>query len=248
MKNFLENATPFFLPGDKRGIILVHGFTGSPAEMLPLGNYLHSLGFSVICPRLAGHGTSPEDMERTSWRDWYYCVCDAYYLLQKFCQSIDIVGLSMGSLLALRAACQFPLKRAAILSVPINLAAARGLSLLPAREKSNSVFIIKPQRRLISPKPVGYRRMPLLCVHELLSCIEDVKQRLNKVHCPLLIVQSKNDRTVEYTSAPYVYERVSSIEKKIVSLEKSGHIVTLDCEQDIVFAALRDFLLPNNHL
>ena len=58
----LPGAEPFFLPGGKRGVLLIHGFTGLPAEMLLLGQYLNMRGYTVLGVRLAGHATTVEDM------------------------------------------------------------------------------------------------------------------------------------------------------------------------------------------
>ena len=68
----INGGESFFLPGGKHGVLLCHGFTATPAEMLPLGQYLNEKGFTVACMRLAGHSTSPEDMARMTWQDWLY--------------------------------------------------------------------------------------------------------------------------------------------------------------------------------
>jgi len=64
------DLNPFFFEGNTTGCLLVHGFSGSPPEMRPMGVYLAEKGLTVIGVRLAGHGTTPEDMARTGWRDW----------------------------------------------------------------------------------------------------------------------------------------------------------------------------------
>src|SRR5436190_11697172 len=66
----LSGAEPFFLPGGPTGVLLTHGFTSSPAEVRPLGLFLAEQGYTVYAPRLAGHGTAPEDLQTTSWPEW----------------------------------------------------------------------------------------------------------------------------------------------------------------------------------
>ena len=64
------SGEPFFIKSHgikegKKGILLIHGFPASPAEMKPLGESLHDHGHTVYGVRLKGHGTSPYDMEET---------------------------------------------------------------------------------------------------------------------------------------------------------------------------------------
>src|SRR4051812_28032023 len=66
----LPGAESFFLPGGPTGVLLLHGFTSSPAEVRPLGDFLAAQGYTVYSPLLAGHGTAPEDLRGTTWRDW----------------------------------------------------------------------------------------------------------------------------------------------------------------------------------
>ena len=97
----LPGAEPFFLPGGPKGVLLIHGFTGLPAELLLMGQYLHKLGFTVLGVRLAGHGTTVEDMSHMTWEDWMDSVRDGYAVLSGFCESIDVIGHSMGGLFSL---------------------------------------------------------------------------------------------------------------------------------------------------
>ena len=115
----LQGGEPFFLQGGKHGVILTHGFTGTPAEMLLLGRYLHAQGYTVLGIRLAGHGTTPEALARTGREEWYDSVCDGYSLLAGCCDKISLVGQSMGGLLTLKLAANAVIYRAAVLAAPI---------------------------------------------------------------------------------------------------------------------------------
>ncbi|TCS78983.1 alpha/beta hydrolase [Pectinatus cerevisiiphilus] len=242
----LHGAEPFFLPGGKHGVLLIHGFTGTPAEMLLLGKYLNRLGYTVMGIRLAGHGTTPSDMARTSWKDWYHSVCDGYYLLKGRCSSISVIGLSMGGALALILSTNLPVEKVVSLSTPVFISAERGLNLLPSRQLSKNVYVPKMRRKFPTIPEyynISYKKMPLICVHELLDCIRHLKNNLDKVTVPTLIVQSKNDRTVDNRSGQYIYSKIKSIHKKILQLEKSGHLVILDMEKETVFKEIEKFML-----
>ncbi|MDD3115362.1 MAG: alpha/beta fold hydrolase [Anaerovibrio sp.] len=242
----LQGGEQFFFQGGRHGVLLVHGFTGSPAEMLLLGHYLHEQGYTVLGVRLAGHGTTPEDMARMSREDWYDSVCDGYSLLACCCSKISIVGQSMGGLLSLKLAANAAVHSAAVLGAPIFIHEDKKLYRLPPRDKCQGRYQPK-RRRQISDVPdicnASYGEMPLLAVHELLNLIEDVKKELPRVSCPLLVMQSHNDHTVRERSADYIYRRAGSSAKKLYWLDRSGHLLALDCQRQEVFEQVGGFLL-----
>lgn len=87
---------PHFLAGGEKAVLLIHGYTGSPREMLWLGTQLHKAGYTVSIPRLPGHGTNKEDFLATSWKDWLRRVYDEYLDLSEAYKTVYIGGLSMG--------------------------------------------------------------------------------------------------------------------------------------------------------
>jgi carboxylesterase len=108
MQIIQRSTDPFFYSAGKTGILLIHGFTGSPSEMRPMGKYLHQQGFTVSAPLLPGHGTSPEDLQQTKWQDWWMCVKNAFMALQQAdVEKIAVVGHSMGGILALLLASEY---------------------------------------------------------------------------------------------------------------------------------------------
>ena len=241
----IKGAEPFFLPGGPHGVLLIHGFTGMPAEMLLLGRYLQEKGFTVLCMRLAGHGTTPEDMAHTDAEDWFDSVCDGYAILSGCTEKISVVGHSMGGLMALMLSAQKEIYRTVTLAAPIFITEERGLQFLPSRGEALGKYVPKRRRRLADVPPacnVTYRKMPLISVHELVDFIEETKKILPQVRQPLLIVQSPKDHTVQARSADYLYEKAGSDQKEIFWLKESGHLVTIDCERELVFARTAKFL------
>ncbi len=95
-KDYLRGGEPFLLQGGREGVLLVHGFTGFPRDMRPLGEHLNQQGLTALGVRLAGHGTHVDDLTRTHWRDWYRSVLDGYGLLRGLCSKVWVMGLSMG--------------------------------------------------------------------------------------------------------------------------------------------------------
>ncbi|SFT73221.1 carboxylesterase [Selenomonas sp. GACV-9] len=241
----LPGAEPFFLPGGREGVLLIHGFTGLPAELLLLGQHLHARGFTVLGVRLAGHGTTVEDMSHMTWEDWMDSVRDGYALLSGFCDTIDVIGHSMGGLFALLLSTEEEIGKVVTLAAPIQIAEERGIRFLPPREVCNNQFIPKARRRLEGvPEAVNntYRKMPLIGVHELVDVIEKTKGCIDKVTAPVLIMHSHDDHTAAPASAEYIYEHVQSHIRRICWLEKSGHLLPVAVEREKVFAEAAAFL------
>jgi carboxylesterase len=122
----------FSFPGGEHrdvGVLCLHGFTGSPAELRPLGEYLADRGFAVEGPLLPKHGGMPHELKGATWRSWVGAAYDALNELADRCQRVFIAGLSMGGLITLhlaasecyRAACNgqpSPLRGIVVMAAP----------------------------------------------------------------------------------------------------------------------------------
>ena len=242
----LPGAEPFFMPGGKRGVLLIHGFTGLPAELLLMGNYLHDQGFTVLGVRLAGHGTTVEDMSRMSSEDWMDSVRDGYAVLAGCCEDIAVVGHSMGGLFALLLSTEEKISHVVTLAAPIYVAEEQGLKFLPPREACTDQFVPKARRHLTGVPPAAnktYRKMPLIGIHELVDVIEATKGCIPKVTAPVLIMHSRDDHTADPRSAEYICAHVSSRVRSVYWLEQSGHLLPLAADREQVFEQSAAFLL-----
>ncbi|WCN38223.1 alpha/beta hydrolase [Aneurinibacillus uraniidurans] len=243
MKSKRRSPEAFTYEGGEKGILLIHGFTGSTAELQPMGRYFQRLGYTVHAPLLAGHGTSPEDMAKTRWTDWWQSVQEGYEnLKQAGCSSIAAVGLSMGGLFALRVAHQYPVVAAIAMNAPIEVRDKRIRWARYAR-------YVKPYIPRRGRKPdhiesgiIPYDRDPLVCIASLWDLIGTVKKELSYITIPTLVMQSEQDETIEPASADYIYEQIRSNYKEIQRYAKSGHIITLDKEREHVFSDAAAFL------
>jgi carboxylesterase len=242
----IKGAEPFLLLGGDQGVLLIHGFTGAPAEVRLLGEYLHNKGFTVLAPRLCGHGTTVEEMSKTKWSHWYSAAEDGYHILKSLCKGITVVGLSMGGLLALKLGAEYPIDKLVSLSTPIYIVDKR-VNMLPMYRMFRE-FVPKKRKVFMDIDPqysVGYNATPLSSLSSLIELIQHVNKLLPSITAPLLIIQARSEHTVQPRSASYIYDKVGSEEKKLIWLEKSGHIVTLDVDRDQVFKEITEWIIPH---
>ncbi|MFC7439911.1 alpha/beta hydrolase [Laceyella putida] len=243
MKTVQRSPEPFFYPGGKTGILLLHGFTGTPSELRPMGQYFKDQGYTVFAPLLAGHGTSPEEMEQTTWRDWWQSVLDAYDKLRaEKLERLYVAGLSMGGCLSLALAAQRPVDGVIPMCAPIYIRDRRALL-----ANVLSLFIRYKKRTThrdpeIEAYLCPYDRTPIKCVAELTRLIRHVKGLLAEVKVPALIIQAGKDELILEKSADYIYENISSTDKKVSWYEKSTHIITVDRERKELFKEIEQFI------
>lgn len=244
----IDGAEPFFLRGGENGVLLVHGFTGSPAELLPLGEFLNRAGYTVLCVRLAGHGTNEKDLSRTTCDDWFNSVLDGYAMLKNFCEKIFVVGHSMGSLLSLKLAAVKKIEKLITLSPPFSINDGFHIEKLPPRSQCENLFVVKPRRKLKNVPPAvnkTYRRIPLVCVHEFLALLDDVRKILSEIKVPLLILHAQDDHTANFESAEFLSKAVAVSQVEFFAMSAGGHLIPLTEGRDFVFEKILWFLKKN---
>ena len=239
------DTSPFFLEGGPVGVLLIHGFTGSPPEMRRVGDYLHQRGLTVSGPRLPGHGTTIEDLNRRRWTEWTDHVEGALTDLQARCKTVFVGGLSMGSLLTLYLAARHSDLAGAIAYSPPTMVADRRSLLAPVL-KYLMRQVPKGEDDLHDPEAEAYiwsyDGWPTAGVHELQKFTKEVKRLLPQVTCPLLIIYSTDDKTIHPNSAQFTYEQVGSTDKELVTLHDSGHVLTVDAEWESVAEKTYQFI------
>lgn len=228
------DPSSFFLAGGATGVLLLHGFTGSPTEMRWIGDYLHARGMTVSGPLLPGHGTTVEAMNRCRWTDWTSYVEQALADLRARCQRVFVAGLSMGSLLTLYLTQQHPDLPGAIAYSPATWVREWQIYLTPiakyfiaARPGASVSDLVDPKADL---QIWSYEVYPVPAAAQLLGLQLHVRRRLAQVTCPLLLIYSSGDQAIHPLSASRTYERVGSRDKELVMLTRSGHNIAVDSQ------------------
>jgi len=241
MKLVSLNTEGFEFAGSEIGMLLVHGFTGSPGELRPLGEYLSEKGYTVICPRLPGHGTSIADLEKHNWKDWQTTVAEAFQTLKEKTKIQFVIGFSMGGLLSLDLAeREEPNGGLVCLSTPIVLQTKKRyfinvLKYFKRYEKKN-------RPRIRNYETFHYELYPVKPALTMLKEMPKIREKLKKISCPIFVLQSRLDRTVHEQSAETIFQNVSSIHKELHWLTNSGHVVTLDLEHQELFEKINLFI------
>ncbi len=242
-------AKPFEFSGSKKGVLLIHGFTGSPSVLRFLGEHLNKqYGYSVKAPLLSGHGTSLKDMEKFSWKDWIYDVKNAYEELKNKCSEIYIAGYSMGGLLAMILASDVNPNKL-VLIAPALVTLDKKAVFAPIAK-----FFIKYKNKIPvkdlfpeqAPKydlqyNIGYDKYPLKSICDLLKIEKLAKKSLSKIKCPTLIIQSPKDDLVDPESGHLIYNKIGSEQKELFWLKESIHICTIGPEKDTINKKVAEF-------
>lgn len=241
----LPGAEPYAADGGPVGVVLSHGFTGSPQSLRPWAEHLAEAGFTVRLPRLPGHGTRWQDLNATRWTDWYGEIERAFDTLRGRCDRVFACGLSMGGTLAVRLAEQRGPEVAGLVLVNPSLGTERkDLKLLvpllhrvvPSMPGIGS-DIAKPGQR-----ELAYDRVPLRALHSLTQLWRLVVEDLAKVTAPTLLYRSRVDHVVEALSGRLLREGASSCEVVERILEESYHVATLDHDAPAIFAGSVDWI------
>lgn len=225
---------PFFWEAGPVGVLLLHGYTATTAEMRPLAKQLHEKGYTVAAPLLTGHGTQPADLNHVTWRDWVSSAEQMYAQLAARCEKVFVGGESMGGVAALYLASLHPEAAGILLYAPaIKLTMS---TLDKIKLYVGSLFMAEVARESldVSDKWQGYPNLPLKGAIQLLQFQKAMRQRLDAVRQPVIIFQGRRDATVHPSAGEIILNGVRSTVQEQHWMERSTHAITLDCELDAV--------------
>jgi carboxylesterase len=241
---FFADAAPSGQDGQRVGVLLCHGFTGSPASMVPWGMYLAEEGFGVAVPRLPGHGTTWQEMNGTRWSDWYGEVERAFEKLKANCDQVVVGGLSMGGALVLHLAAEKGRDVAGLVLVNAAVATKRKdvLALPVLKHVIPSFPGIANDIKKPGVDEYGYSKTPLKAAASMMAGWKDVRAELPKVTQPILLFRSAEDHVVDPSSARIIASQVSSRDFTERILQNSYHVATLDNDAPAIFEESAQFV------
>ncbi|MEU3182863.1 alpha/beta fold hydrolase [Streptomyces sp. NPDC006923] len=240
----LPGAEPYRHEGGEVGVLLCHGFTGSPQSLRPWAEYLAARGLTVSLPLLPGHGTRWQDLQLTGWQDWYAEVDRALRDLLERCGQVFVLGLSMGGALALRLAAKHgpAITGVVVVNPAVKVHGAVAHALPVVRHLVPSTRGLTNDIAKEGHAELGYDRVPLHAAHSLRNFFRLVDGALPQVTQPLLLLRSPQDHVVPPADSARVLSRVSSTDVREILLEQSYHVATLDHDAERIFEESHAFM------
>jgi carboxylesterase len=244
-KEILPGAGPFYFKGNNTGIILIHGGGGGTcADLKPLAEDLHSEGgFTISIPLLPGYGTTPQDLRNIQIENWKSVLYNEFCILHDRCDKIFVGGHSMGGVLTLILAANYNLDGIFTISAPIGIQNLL-FYLVPLFKIFIKYHSIDSERFIKDTKGkwVGYNKIPLNIATKLKRLIKEMKLSLNKIDCPALIFQGKNDSEIKKKSMEYIFKSIKSNNKKKVWLPNNDHPILESPDHEKLVSELIKFL------
>jgi carboxylesterase len=239
-----EPARPELTGGKRVGVLLSHGFTGSPFSMKPWGRHLAEQGYAVEVPRLPGHGTTWQEMNTTTWSDWYAEVSRTFTKLRDENDAVVVAGLSMGGALVLQLASEHDAEIAGVVVVNPAVATKRkDVKLLPVLKHVVPSFpAIANDIKKPGQDEHGYPKTPLKAAHSMMSSWPKVVDGLGRITRPVLYFRSTEDHVVDELSEGIIRDRLGTADVRWRPLTNSFHVATLDHDADAIFTETAAFV------
>ena len=243
---FFDNKNYEFNTESKDGVYIIHGFTNTTYETRDLAKYLGGQGFYTKAINLPGHGTTPEDCNRTKFTDWIEFTEQGVAEMSSRCDNVFVIGISMGSDLALHLSSVFPLNAAVFASTVLEFKDFIGPRVLtpifhrivPFRDKRKSY----PKAVRNNYNYLGYQVWPMSAVNEMRKLTNLVKKELPAVKCPALIAHSERDILSLQSNIALVYDNISSEYKEKLIVKNATHnMFVTNPDQDLIFKKIASF-------
>lgn len=254
-------------PGGSHAVLALHGLLGNPLEMQYVGKKLQRAGYSVVIPLIEGYGytSGQADFRTSNFERWYEEVLKQFDMLKKTHDSVSVVGLCIGAVLALRLAIDRSKDIAAISVLSTTLfydgwSLPKYAFLLPLAYYTPARFLYSYQERypfglknknlrtwieremkVKNSSAAGASQLSAEGIFQAHRLIKQVKRQLQQVQCPCLIIHAEEDDVASTRSADLVEQKISSQFRKKIILQDSYHIITLDNEKEQVAAEVIDF-------
>jgi carboxylesterase len=215
---------------------VLHGFTGNPQSLRPVAEALASEGLAVDLPLLPGHGTDPSDLLDKRWSDWSNAAEQALSDLEKRCEKVVVVGLSVGGTLSCWLAERHAeIRGIAVVNPMVELPDESLRELVKSMLDTGEAFAPGVGSDIAKPgiTELAYPGLPLEAALSLFDGVAEVASGLGNILCPVLILTSRQDHVVPPSSSDLLRESVSGPVEQVF-LERSYHVATLDYDADEV--------------
>lgn len=199
-------------------------------------------------PLLPGHGTTIDDFERSRAKEWIAHARREYESMLPSYRTVGLAGLSMGGALAAIVAADAPRLPALVLLAPyVGMPRRLAATVLLHRawgpfagqfRAASEHSILDPEERA---RNLAYGVTTAGVLRQLLAVTRIARRALRSITAPTLIMQSRNDNRVARRVAEHAYRTIAAREKRLVFVERGGHILTVDYDREIVTSEVRSW-------
>lgn len=227
---------PFTYEAGSKAVLLLHGFTGTTADVRKLGRYLHKQGYTVHAPLYQGHGVGPEALIKTGPVNWWQDAVDGYrFLKSNGYDNIIVAGVSMGGVFALKMAVEFPVDAVVSMSAPMQAKSIEDLSKRIYNYAENFKKVEGKSPEVIEGELHEFKHKPKPFLTDLQQFIIEVSGKLNSIKVPTFVLQGLKDEPLYLKSAEEIFQNVKTSHKQLKWYENSGHIMTTGPEREQIF-------------
>ncbi|WP_436860176.1 alpha/beta hydrolase [Staphylococcus caeli] len=232
---------PFFFEEGNRAVLLLHGFTGNSSDVRQLGRFLQKKGYTSYAPQYEGHAAPPEEILQSSPFVWFKDALDGYdFLVEKGYDEIVVAGLSLGGCYALKLSLNRDVKGIVTMCSPMYIK-TEGAMFDGVLEYARNFKKYEGKDQATIDKEMDNFK-PTDTLKELQGQIQDVREHIDEVMDPLLVIQAEQDQMINTDSANVIYNESESDDKDIKWYANSGHVITIDKEKEAVFEEIYKFL------
>ena len=234
---------PFLFQEGKRAVLLLHGFTGTSADVRMLGRFLQKKGYTCYAPQYKGHGVPPEELIHTGPEDWWQDVLDAYDHLKTLgYDDIAVAGLSLGGVFSLKLGYTLPIKGIIPMCAPMHIKSEETMyqgvlayaEEYKRRERKSDEQIAREMER--------FKQTPMTTLKALQQLLQDVRNNIDMIYTPTFVVQARHDEMIDTESATIIYNEVEAENKNLKWYENSTHVITLGREKEQLHEDVYNFL------
>lgn len=232
---------PFFFEEGNRAVLLLHGFTGNSSDVRQLGRFLQKKGYTSYAPQYEAHAAPPEEILQSSPHVWFKDALDGYdFLKSKGYDEIAVAGLSLGGDFALKLSLNRDVEGIVTMCAPMFIKTEGSMYEGVLEYARNFKKYQGKDQETIDREMEAFQ--PTGTLKELQQTIQNVRDHVDEVMDPLLVIQAEKDAMINPDSANVIYEEASSDEKDIKWYADSGHVITIDKEKEQVFEDIYEFL------
>lgn len=255
------------------GILMLHGYMGSPLSSHPMAQYLAEHGVTVHCPLLPGHGHHPDKLKGYGREEWIAASEEGLATARDLCDEIFLMGHSMGTVLGARLALKYPEIRGMIMLTPVHDSPDNRLSVMKLLRFVMPWFYptsvpSKKMKKLVHERVKDFdptldlddpavqkqlpqlTRIPTASLVEMLKMVEYGRSLWPRLTIPTIIFHGGKDPAVKPGSIEKLYAALPGPDKRIKKFPDAGHELMrpFDPVHEIVWKMAFDFLYERSAL